>query len=283
MDSNEILRRIRGFPRWHYQFDLGGHLTPVFKEGHINRHRQRRAYFMQPLIDLFGGSLKGKRVLDLGCNAGYWSLAAIAAGCEFVLGIEGRRMHVDQAHFVFDVHGIDRERFHFIEGNVFEVDFRDHGTFDVVLFLGLLYHVSKPVVLMEKIAEVNTDVLVIDTGLTKMPGSFLEIRHEPTDEPRYSVDYSLVIRPTRRAVVDLAQLFGYSVAILKPQFDDYTGAEVYEKGKRRAFICTKQTPVDLLPVPLEPVDLDEPAASPPAPTSRRRAWPWSSWRRAAGR
>jgi len=58
---------------------------------------------MEPLSELYGGSLKGKRVLDLGCNAGFWSLDALERGADFVLGLDGRRMHIDQANFVFEV------------------------------------------------------------------------------------------------------------------------------------------------------------------------------------
>src|SRR5207244_13180843 len=49
-----------------------------------------------------GGSLQGRRVLDLECNAGLWSLLALQAGAEFVLGTAGRRMFIEQAEFVFE-------------------------------------------------------------------------------------------------------------------------------------------------------------------------------------
>jgi predicted nicotinamide N-methyase len=39
-------------------------------------------------VRLFGGSLEGKRVLDLASNAGYWSLASIKAGANYVLDNE---------------------------------------------------------------------------------------------------------------------------------------------------------------------------------------------------
>ncbi|MGH2699183.1 MAG: DUF1698 domain-containing protein, partial [Actinomycetota bacterium] len=58
-------------------------------------------------MELCGGSLRGKRVLDLGCNAGFWSLEALDRGADFVLGIDGRDMHIEQAEFVFEVKEID--------------------------------------------------------------------------------------------------------------------------------------------------------------------------------
>src|SRR5215208_1062209 len=102
MQDEEIRQKIASFPRWHYQFDLRGNLTPIHKKPRVNRHTQREKHFFDPLVRLFGGSLEGKRVLDLASNAGYWSLASIEAGADYVLGIEGRQMHVDQASLVVD-------------------------------------------------------------------------------------------------------------------------------------------------------------------------------------
>src|SRR3954451_7714811 len=109
MDQGTLRERVAGFPQWHYEFDLGGVRTPIFDQAHVNRHAQRRAYFFEPLVRLCGGSLAGRRVLALGCNAGFWSLAAIDAGADFVLGIDARRMHVEQANLVFEAKGVEPE------------------------------------------------------------------------------------------------------------------------------------------------------------------------------
>src|SRR2546423_487545 len=78
MEVLELRERVEAFPRWHYQFDLGnGITTPIWKRDRINRHEQRRRYFFDALLRVTGGSLRGRRVLDLGCNAGFWSLNAI--------------------------------------------------------------------------------------------------------------------------------------------------------------------------------------------------------------
>jgi len=241
MDAATIAQRIQSFPRWHYQFDLQGQLTPIHDRRWINRHAQRKKYFFDPLVTNLGGSLAGKRVLDLGCNAGFWSLCAAQAGCDFVLGIDGRAMHVEQSQFVFEAQAIDRNRYEFRYGNLFELDFAELGEFDIVLCLGLLYHVTKPAELLEQIARVNRDLLVVDTTLFPFPGAFLHLRKESLEEPRNAVDYELVMYPTRQAVLDLVQQFGYSTRVLKPRFTDYTGSLEYRLGARRAFLCAQHT------------------------------------------
>ena len=243
METSEIIKKVSSFPRWHYEFDLKGVKTPIFDQRKINRHIQRKRYFFQKLVHLYGGTLKGKRILDLGCNAGYWALEAIKSGADYVMGIDGREMHIDQANFVFEVLGVNKQNYTFILGNLFDIDFKDYGEFDIVFYLGLMYHICKPVVLMEKIQEVNTDLLVIDTSLSRATGSFFEIGHDKLEDPRSSADYELVLVSTKRAVMELAQQFGYKAVILKPDFTDWTECMDYKTGLRKTFLLSKITDV----------------------------------------
>ncbi len=165
-----------------------------------------------------------------------------------MLGIDGRQVHIDQANFVFEVNEVNSNRYKFIHGNIFEVDLQQFGTFDIVFFIGLMYHISKPIVLLEKISKVNDDILVIDTRLSMLPGSFMQIRHDDLDKTLDAMDYELVMYPTSQAVVEIARQFDYAVVMLRPNFGDYTGAQDYKLGDRRAFICAKKTDLSSLPV-----------------------------------
>ena len=228
-------------------------MTPISEKKWINRHLQRKKYFFEPVVNLLGGNLKDQRVLDLGCNAGFWSLQAVNKGGKFVLGIDGRQMHIDQANFVFEVNQIEKERYQFIKGNIFDLDFAKFGIFHIVLCLGLMYHISKPIELLEKIAQVNTDILILDTRVSTAEDSLFEIYHERLDDPRNAIDYNITFIPTKKAIFDIMPQFGYSVVMLKPQFTDYTGARQYEKGTRRAFLCAKKTDLSILPVDVEEI------------------------------
>lgn len=242
MDSAEIRARVQSFPRWHYEFDLNGVQTPIFDRRHRNRHAQRKRYFFDPLVELCGGSLSGLRVLDLGCNAGFWSLHAIEAEADFVLGVDGRQDHIAQAELVFETREIDHDRYSFVATNVFDADFGDQR-FDIVLCLGFLYHVAKPFELMELISRLNNDLLVIDTAISRIPGRSFELEDEALDESRDAVDYSLALWPTRAAVFDLLRQFDYEAVVLRPQFSSWEGCREYRLGFRRALVCAKQTPL----------------------------------------
>lgn len=257
MDTEQLRERVAGFPHWHYEFDLQGVRTPISNPEFANRHRERKRYLFDPLVRLCGGSLEGKRVLDLGCNAGFWSLAALEAGADFVLGVEGRQMYVDQADLVFETKGVDRARYRFLVGDLFNLDLGRDAPFDIVLCLGLLYHVSKPMSLFERIAGWNTDLLLIDTTLSLLPGAHLRIVGEKPEGPLTAVDHVIAFVPTRQAVAKLAREVGYSVAMLRPRFGSWEGAGDYLVGSRRAFVCSKQTSLDGLetePIRVSPLN-----------------------------
>lgn len=239
MNTEEIRQAIASFPRWHYQFDLRGELTPIWRQDQVNRHDERARYFFDPLVEFFGGSLAGKRVLDLGCNAGFWALRAVQANCEYVVGVDARQMHIDQANLVFDVNEIPRDRYEFICADIFGLDYEQLGTFDIVLCLGLIYHISKPIELLERIALANTDVLLIDTGLSMVEGAYLQLGYDSVESQANGIGGPLVFYPTALAMLAMVRQFGYSIRIVKPDFSDYTGCRDYQCGQRRAFVAVK--------------------------------------------
>ncbi len=252
MDTQELAERIAAFPRWHYRFEFeGGLSTPIAKPAEANRHEQRKRYFFDALLKIHGGSLAGKRVLDLGCNAGFWSLQAVEAGAEFVLGVDGREMHVEQANLVFEAKGVDSSRYRFEEANIFEHDFDEQ--FDIVLCLGLMYHISKPVELFEIFAAVGAEVVVIDTSVSFAPSAFFEVSLDRNlDDPRNAVDYEVVLVPTRGALIELAGQFGFKTVCLAQNMTDYTGMNDYRIQRRLAFICAKSISLEALPIEQPP-------------------------------
>ena len=97
-------------------------------------------------------SLDGKRVLDIGCNAGYMSFACKRLGAEYVLGIDDDSSatvsFIRQAEFCRDVLGLDVEfrRLSFME-------LEPKHPFDVVLFCGVLYHLQNWANGLDKLRE----------------------------------------------------------------------------------------------------------------------------------
>ncbi len=249
MEVEELQDRIAAFPLWNYQFEFeGGVRTPLTDAARVNRQVQRRRYFFEALLRLTGGTLQGRRVLDLGCSAGFWALQAVEAGADFVLGIDGRADYIEQAELVFEAKGIERSRYRFEQANVFEYELRER--FDVVLCLGLLSVVAKPVALFELMERAQAPLIVLDTGLSRAPTKLFEVTR--LQEPRNKVDYGLVLVPTRRAVAELGRQFGYDPVPLALEIGDHRAMDDYRRGERLAFICSKGLATGALAVEAEP-------------------------------
>jgi SAM-dependent methyltransferase len=249
MDPREIEARIGAFPGWLYEFEFdGGVRTPVSNRTMINRQHERRRYVLDALLGLTGGSLAGRRVLDLGCNAGFWSLAALDAGAEFVLGVDSRRGYLDQAELVFEAKGVDTSRYRFEEGNVLAHEFGE--PFDVVLCLGLMSHLCKPFELFEVMAATGAELIVIDTEVSRARLSVFELAKPYNTSD--SVEYPLVLIPSRAAVADLAEQFGFDTRALAPQIANYSGMSDYRRRRRLAFVCSRGIALDGVAAAQEP-------------------------------
>jgi tRNA (mo5U34)-methyltransferase len=251
MEVTELQEKVDGFERWHYPIDLGGGVvTPSRGPHNANRIAQRKRLFFDRLLSLTDGTLRGRRVLDLGCNAGYWSLQAIESGADFVFGIDGRQMHIDQSNLVFEAKEVDRSRYQFELGNFLKYPF---GSFDVVLCLGVLYHVSSPVDLFNVMSATGAELLVIDTEVSNLHGNVIALFTESLGNARNAVEEEVVGYPTRGAVSMLAGKHGYQVAALGTEcVTDWAAMDAYRKGNRAAFICSKTLSLDSLPREVAP-------------------------------
>jgi tRNA (mo5U34)-methyltransferase len=265
VDDDLLQSRIASFDETHYRFvdftSLGDYREPersseraARNELLANRHRQRSRYFFDRLLDLTDGTLQGHRVLDLGCNAGFWALKAAQAGADFVLGIDGREIHVDHAQLVFEAAGIEPDRYRFEVSNLFHYQRRaGEPPYDVVFCLGLLYHVAKPVELFEVMANAGAEIIVIDTEVSLSSGSMFQIYTEVTDARTNAVDYETVFYPTRQAVIDLATQFGYQCVPLALNVTDWRNMGNYQNHRRVAFIAARTASLSSLPREVPPL------------------------------
>jgi tRNA (mo5U34)-methyltransferase len=104
--------------------------------------------------------LSGKRVLDIGCNAGFYSFALAERGAE-VLGVDMDEHYLRQARWAARQKGLE-PRVSFEQASVYDVGRLD-GPFDVVLFMGVLYHLRHPLLALDLIGELQPGCLVFQT------------------------------------------------------------------------------------------------------------------------
>jgi len=211
LNEEQIRERIGDF-FWHYPFEFGNisvEADLVHFKGLEGRHYQRYFHFFPPILARCGGSLAGKSVLEIGCNAGFWSFQAKLAGAETVTGIDFSEKNIEQARFIQQLTGIDG--IDFKPGNAYEVSKETLGLFDVTFFLGLLYHIDKPIEALERLYEVTGEFAVIDTTLarsdveTDVP--VLRLQADDVHDQNFSNRIALV--PSRAAVPVMLKHVGF--------------------------------------------------------------------------
>lgn len=109
---------------------------------------------------LYGQSLGGLRALDLGCLEGGCSVFLARAGAE-VLGVEARPENVEKCRVARDALSLPGVTF--VHADVKEATLDRLGAFDVVLALGILYHLDDPVGWLRQIAALTRGILFVDT------------------------------------------------------------------------------------------------------------------------
>jgi SAM-dependent methyltransferase len=128
---------------------------------------------VQIAADITNQPLNTLRVLDLACLEGMYGIEFARQGAE-VVGIEGRESHIEKARFA--ARALSLDQITFAQDDVRNLSAEKYGHFDVVLCLGILYHLNAPDVFhfMERISEVCRRVVIIDTHLADREG---EISH----------------------------------------------------------------------------------------------------------
>lgn len=105
-------------------------------------------------------NLQGKTVLDIGCNAGFFSMEMKRRGADRVLGIDFDENYLKQARFAAGVEGLDIE---FRKMSVYDVA-QLAEKFDIVIFIGVFYHLRHPLLALDLIHEhVASDMLVFQS------------------------------------------------------------------------------------------------------------------------
>lgn len=109
--------------------------------------------------------VKGERVLDLFCANGAFSVEAAIACAREVVGVDFSQERVDCAHFLASTleDKVDFT-FHFMTGDVYELDTLFSEPFDVVIALGGNYHVADPPYVLTKIGELTRERLIMQTS-----------------------------------------------------------------------------------------------------------------------
>lgn len=151
----DLEQRIAALGPWFHNLRLGGMQTaPEHFLGDYPQVKYERFAHALPT------DLSGKSVLDIGCNAGFYSFEMKRRGAERVVGIDSDEHYLAQARFAAGVLGAEVE---FRKMTVWEIGALAEK-FDVVIFMGVLYHLRHPLLALDLIHEhVARDLLLFQS------------------------------------------------------------------------------------------------------------------------
>ena len=150
MTLTEAQALVAKVPHWHHTFEIyPGLVTPG-------------SYDPQFLLDMIGlpANLSGKRVLDVGTSDGFFAIKLAQRGAE-VVAIDYRNKEEHGFHITellnLDVK-IDYRRM-----NVYAIEPKMLGEFDIVLFLGVLYHLPDMISVLHLLRQCCRGSLFVET------------------------------------------------------------------------------------------------------------------------
>jgi tRNA (mo5U34)-methyltransferase len=156
-DDATLRERVEALAPWFHNMDLGNGLwtAPDHFLGNYPRFKFDRFASALP------ADLTGKTVLDIGCNAGFYAIEMARRGAARVVGIDSDARYLAQAQLAAEALGVEGIEFRQLDVyRVAELGER----FDLVIFMGVLYHLRHPLLALDLIREhVAGDLLLFQT------------------------------------------------------------------------------------------------------------------------
>jgi tRNA (mo5U34)-methyltransferase len=151
-DSGWIQHRIAEEPYWFHRIQLhDGLVTPGWSDPKVDK------------LPFYGlpEDMTGMRVLDIGNAEGFFSFEAERRGAAEVIGIENYPPMARKFEICRSALG-SRARTYMM--NVYDLNPASMGSFDLVMFFGVLYHLRHPILALQRIASVCAGTLLMQTA-----------------------------------------------------------------------------------------------------------------------
>lgn len=161
MTSAAAQQRLKELGPWFYEFDLGayGRTTSQLPPEVLPIHQTRLAMLERVVDEHFRGRIEQVRCLDVGCHEGFYTVAMAGKGMREVRGIDVRPESLTKARFVTEVLGLKNVSFE--ERNV--EDLAGTESYDLCLFLGVLYHLENPVGALRNLSRITRELCIVET------------------------------------------------------------------------------------------------------------------------
>jgi tRNA (mo5U34)-methyltransferase len=171
----DIQRRVRELGDWFHNLNLGGVQTaPNHFLGDYPTVKWRT------FQDAIPADLSGWSVLDIGCNAGFYSMEMARRGARRVVGVDSNPRYLAQAQLAAEVSGIDLDLRLLSVYDLASLEER----FDLVLFMGVLYHLRHPLLALDMLHEHVVGNLLVFQSMLRGSSSVADVAGDYPFEAR---------------------------------------------------------------------------------------------------
>jgi len=152
-------REIERLAPWFHNLHLpdGSQTAPNHALGDFPKFKWQQ---IEPYLP---ADLEGKEVLDIGCNAGYYSLELAKRGAK-VTAIDIDPHYLRQARWAASVHGLD-DRIEFHQMPIYQLAHWQRQ-FDLIWFMGVLYHLRYPLLALDIVRRRSKGMMIFQTLTT---------------------------------------------------------------------------------------------------------------------
>jgi tRNA (mo5U34)-methyltransferase len=166
---DEIHRRLRALGEWFHNINLNGVWTaPNHFLGNYPELKWRNFAYAVPK------KLEGKSVLDIGCNGGFYSIEMKRRGADRVVALDSDERYLNQARFAAEVLGMEIE---FQNLSIYEIA-QLGEKFDLVIFMGVLYHLRHPLLALDLIREHVAKDLLLFQSMQRGSAEIAEVKND---------------------------------------------------------------------------------------------------------
>ena len=198
MTIEEKKELVKSWDHWWHRIDFG---DGVVSDGPDPAEEKGKAWQLDREL------LEGKTVLDIGAWDGYFSFLAEQMGAKEVTALD-----IDEKKGFLIAKELFNSKVNYVIRDVMEATPENTGTFDVVLYPGVLYHMKFPFLSLHKVADLVKEggVLFIETHISQIPDNFGPVmRFYPNDE--LAKDSTNWWGPNNTCVIQMMQSVGFEV------------------------------------------------------------------------
>jgi SAM-dependent methyltransferase len=223
----------------------------VFDKEYARRFVEARQAMLQPVLVDLQEKLGIRSAADVGCGVGYFSGFLRGLGFD-VVGFDGRQENVSEAKRRFP----DIE---FSQANVENMSVSECGSYDLVLCVGLLYHLENPLQALRNLSMIAKKLLLIESCATPDRQTVFYLHEEPLAEDQ-GLTY-LALHPSESSLIKICYKIGFPSVyrfVVVPRHEDFR--DQAKRKRQRTMLLASRSPLTcsyLEPVP-EPQDFSDP-------------------------